>query len=131
MKPTKILTIEDDQAMREIVFHKLASAGFDVRSAQDGKQGFELFKEFKPDLVILDLMMPEMDGFAVLSAIRALPDKKLAQTPVVVLSNLWSSNDILKVKELKVSEFLVKAYFTPDEILGKIKAILLKSQNSV
>lgn len=125
-KTKKILTMEDDLAMREIVTHKLINAGFEVKSAEDGRQGLNFFQEFKPDLVLLDLMMPEVDGFAVLENIRHNQDEKLAKTPVIVLSNLWSSNDILRVKGLKADDYLVKAYFTPDEILGKIKAILNK-----
>jgi DNA-binding response OmpR family regulator len=122
----KILIAEDDLAMREITTHKLTSAGFEVRQVEDGKQALEIISEMKPDLIMLDLMMPEMDGFAVLEAMRKNPDKKIAGTPVIVLSNLWSSNDILRVKALKADDYLVKAYFTPDEILGKIKEVLKK-----
>jgi len=121
---TKILVAEDDVAMREIVVHKLMNNGFDVREAEDGNKALEILKTFSPDLIILDLMMPELDGFGVLEALRKNPDKKTSQTPVIVLSNLWSNQDILKAKAFSVSAFLVKAYFTPDEILGKIKEIL-------
>ena len=120
----KIVVVEDDLAMREIVVHKLSSKGFHVKEAENGKLGLELIQAEKPDLVLLDLMMPELDGFGVLTALRNLPDKKLANTPVIVLSNLWSNEDILKAKSFGVADFLVKAYFTPEDIFGKIVKIL-------
>ena len=125
-KKPKILVAEDDVAMAEIVSHKLSINGFDVRHAEDGVKALAMFDENAPDLLLLDLMMPELDGFGVLEKIRANADKKLADTPVIVLSNLWSNQDILRVKALRADDFMVKAYFTPDEILGKIKAVLAK-----
>jgi len=128
-KTKKILVIEDDLAMREIVSHKLLSSGFEVKEAEDGKKGLELIDSFKPNLILLDLLMPEVDGFGVLEALRNNKDPELAKTPVIVLSNLWSNQDILKVKAFNVETFLVKAYFTPGEILGKINEILDKKNN--
>lgn len=127
-KQTKksVIIMEDDVAMAEIVSHKLASSGFAVRHAEDGKQGIGMIAESAPDLVLLDLMMPEVSGFQVLEEIRKSPDKKIANLPVIVLSNLWSNSDILRVKNLRADDYLVKAYFTPEEILGKINALLEK-----
>jgi DNA-binding response OmpR family regulator len=125
-----ILVMEDDVAMAEIVTHKLQASGFSVRHAEDGKKGLAMVDEQAPDLVLLDLMMPEVDGFQVLETIRGSKDKKVANLPVIVLSNLWSNNDILKVKNLRADDYLVKAYFTPEEILGKIQAVLAKHGNS-
>lgn len=127
-KPIKIIVAEDDMAMAEIVSHKLNAAGFDVRHAENGLKAVEMFTESVPDIMLLDLMMPEMDGFQVLEKIRNNPDKKLASTPIIVLSNLWSNEDILKTQALKVDGYMVKAYFTPDEILAKIKEVLSKKQ---
>ncbi len=120
----KILIVEDDLAMREIMQHKLTASGFTVLSAEDGKQGLEIIKSEVPDIVLLDLMMPELDGFGVLELLRKDSDVRISEMPVIVLSNLWSNIDILKAKSLKVKGFLVKAYFTPDQILGKIKEVL-------
>ena len=125
-KQTKILVVEDDVAMREIVTHKLVSAGFDVKQAEDGKQGIDTFLQEKPDLMLLDLMLPEVDGFKVLETVRNNADKKLAKTPVIILSNLWSNQDILKTQALEANAFMVKAYFTTEEILAKVKEILAK-----
>ncbi len=120
----KVVMIEDDPAMREIVVHTLQTHGFVVKEAADGKKGLDLIMSEKPDIVLLDLMMPEMDGFQVLEGIRANADKKVAEVPVIILSNLWSNKDILRTKALKVQAYLVKAYFTTEEILSKIKEIL-------
>ncbi len=120
----KILIAEDDIAMREIITHKLGNSGFDVVAAENGKLAFDLIQKHKPALVMLDLMMPEMDGFEVLKAMRDSKDSVLQKMPVIVLSNLWSNEDILKVKAFGVDTYMVKAYFTPDEILGKIKELL-------
>ena len=124
----KIIVMEDDIAMAEIVTHKLQTSGFAVRHAPDGANGWKILQEDLPDLVVLDLMMPEMDGFQVLEKIRKSQDKKIAGLPVIVLSNLWSNEDILRTQALKVDEYLVKAYFTPEEILAKIQAVLAKHQ---
>ena len=127
--PIKIIVAEDDTAMAEIVSHKLNVAGFEVRHAENGLKAVEMFNHDPPDLMLLDLMMPEMDGFQVLEQIRKNPDKKLAATPIIVLSNLWSNEDILKTQALKVDGYMVKAYFTPDEILAKINAVLEAQDN--
>ncbi len=122
----KILVVEDDIAMREIISHKLFSQGYEVKEAEDGKQALQLIPQERPQLILLDLMLPEVDGFGVLEFVRRNPDKDIAKTPVIVLSNLWSNQDILKAQSLSVQDYLVKAYFTPDEILGKVKETLSK-----
>lgn len=129
IKPTKVIVAEDDIGMAEIACHKLSTAGFNVRHAENGLKAMEMFEQDPPDIILLDLMMPEMDGFQVLQKIRDNPNKKLANTPVIVLSNLWSNEDILKTQALRANDFLVKAYFTPDEILAKIKEVLSKCNN--
>jgi DNA-binding NarL/FixJ family response regulator len=69
-------------------------------------------------------MLPEVDGFKVLETIRAHQDPNISNTPVIILSNLWSNKDILRTKDLKVQAYMVKAYFTTEEILNKINEIL-------
>ena len=120
----KILVVEDDIAMREIVVHKLTANGFEVKQAEDGQKGIELAIKEKPDLILLDLMLPEVDGFQVLETIRKNPDPTVAKTPIIVLSNLWSNKDILKTKSLNVQAYMVKAYFTTDEIMKKVNEVL-------
>ena len=125
----KIAILEDDLVMREVVAHKLAGAGFVVKSASDGSSGYLLLEQEKPDLLVLDIMMPGMDGNEVLARLRAHPDKKLANTPVIVLSNVWDKQQILKAKEFNVAEYMIKANFTPDEILAKIQEVLERFNN--
>ena len=116
--------VEDDVAMREIVVRKLTNNGFLVQQADDGQKAIDLIVQEKPDVVLLDLMLPEVDGFQVLETIRKNPDPQIANTPIIVLSNLWSNKDILKTKSLKVQAYLVKAYFTTEEIMKKVKDVL-------
>jgi DNA-binding response OmpR family regulator len=123
-KQKKIAIVEDDIAMREIVVHKLSTNGYDVKEAEDGKAGIDLIVKEKPDIVLLDLMLPEVDGFQVLEKIRKNPDKDIAKTPIIILSNLWSNKDILKTKSLNVQAYMVKAYFTTEEILKKVQEVL-------
>lgn len=124
------MVVEDDPAMREIVTHKLISHGFEVKQAEDGRKAIDLFQSEKPDLVLLDLLLPEVDGFKVLETIRNDPEKGKADTPVIVLSNLWSNKDILSTQALKVQAYMVKAYFTTEEILAKVNEILLQYKNA-
>ncbi len=119
-----IVIVEDDVAMREIVTHKLSNSGYIVKEAEDGKAGIDLIIQTKPSLVLLDLMLPEVDGFKVLETIRRNPDPEVAKTPIIILSNLWSNKDILKTKALHVQAYMVKAYFTTEEILKKVHEVL-------
>ena len=125
-KQTKVLIVEDDVTMREIVVHKLSTAGFDVLEAADGKQALEVWQTGKPDIVLLDLMLPEMDGFQILENIRKNKDPQVANAAVIVLSNLFSKEDIQRAKTLAIDDFMVKAYYTTEEILTRVKDALKK-----
>lgn len=124
IKQKKILVVEDDPAMREIVTHKLTTHGFEVVQAENGTKGITYAASEKPDLILLDLLLPEVDGFGVLQFIRKNPDPKIAKVPVIILSNLWSDKDILRTEALHIQAYMVKAYFTTEEILNKINEIL-------
>ncbi|MBX4204976.1 MAG: response regulator [Candidatus Doudnabacteria bacterium] len=126
-KNKKILVVEDDITMREIVVSKLNSFGYKVVEADDGKKAVATWTKEKPDLVLLDLMLPEMDGFTVLETMRKSADSKLANTKVIILSNLWSKEDIERTKKLSIEQFMVKAYHTTEDILEEVKKILSKS----
>ena len=123
-QPKKILVVEDEGAMRDIVTHKLQMGGFIVVQAVDGQEGLDMFAKEHPDLVLLDLMLPKVDGFGVLEQIRSTKDPKLADTPVIILSNIWNDQDILKVRALKISDYMMKAYFTTEQILSTVKKVL-------
>ena len=118
----KILIIEDDQFLRELMFKKLAVQGYQVLEASDGEEGVKLAKSEKPDLVLLDLILPGIDGFEALSRIRQTAET--AQVPVIVLSNLGQREDIEKGMKLGATDYLIKAHFTPGEIVTKVAAII-------
>ena len=118
----KILIIEDDEFLRQLISKKMSSEGFSVTSAIDGSDGLEKVKNTMPDLVLLDLLLPTIDGFDVLSAIKA--DKATASIPVIILSNLGQQEEISKGMNLGAVDFLVKAQLTPEEIVEKVKNLL-------
>ncbi len=115
----KLLIIEDDQFLRELIAKKLTQKEFEVVQAGDGEEGLKKAKETKPDLVLLDLILPGIDGFNVLSEIKKNPE--IAETPVIILSNLGQKEEIDKGMNLGAQDFLVKANLTPAEIIEKIK----------
>lgn len=123
---TKLLIVEDDVTMREIMVHKMSASGFTVVEAGDGKQAIATWKKEKPDIVLLDLMLPEMDGFQILETIRKDPDQQVANSSVIVLSNLFGKEEIQKAKELSIDDYMVKAYYTTEEILARLKEVLKK-----
>ena len=125
-KNKKVMVVEDDITMREIVVAKLSSSGYKVVEADNGKKALEVWNTEKPDLILLDLMLPEMDGFHVLESIRKSTDPAMSQTKVIILSNLWSKQDIERTKSLSIEQFMVKAYHTTEDILEEVNKILTK-----
>jgi len=118
----KILIIEDDKFLRELIAKKLAKDGYEVSEAVDGEEGVKKTKETKPDLILLDLILPEMDGFEVLSKIKEDPASSLIL--VIILSNLGQKEDIEKGLKMGATDYLIKAHFTPGEIVEKIRNII-------
>ena len=120
----KILIVEDDSFLRELCVKKLTKEGFTVFEAIDGEQALKEAGEIKPDLILLDVILPAIDGFEVLTRLRASKSEKISKVPVVILSNLGQETDIKKALELGANDYLIKAHFTTDEIVGKIKKLL-------
>ena len=118
----KILVVEDDKFLRKVISLKLDREGYEVSEAVDGEKGAEKIKKEKPDLVLLDLILPGIDGFEVLSKVKT--DPVLSKIPIIILSNLGQKDDIEKGLKMGANDYLVKARFTPDEIITKIKLIL-------
>jgi len=118
----KILIIEDDKFLRGLISQKLTNEGYETLEAIDGEEGLKKVKEEKPDLILLDLILPGINGFEVLSKIKG--DPVLASIPVIILSNLGQKEDIEKGLKLGAVDYLIKAHFTPGEIIEKIKAVL-------
>jgi len=118
----RILIVEDDKFLRELILHKLIKEGYDVIEAADGEEGIKKATEEKPDLALLDLILPGIDGFEVLYRMKASPET--SSIPVIILSNLGQKDDVEKGMRLGASDYLIKAHFTPGEIIGKIKGLL-------
>lgn len=117
-----ILIIEDDKFLRELIAQKLLKEGYNVTEAIDGEEGLKRIQQDKPALILLDLILPGLDGFEVLSKMKE--DPVLAQIPVIILSNLGQKDDVEKGLKLGAVDYLIKAHFTPGEIIEKIKATL-------
>ncbi len=123
-KYTKILIIDDDPFILDMYALKFKNDGFTVEAAHDGKTGLEKIKEFSPDVVLLDVVMPAMDGFEVLEALKK---EKLAALPkIILLTNLGQKENIERGLALGAIDYLIKAHFTPSEVVKKVKEILAK-----
>jgi len=119
---SKILVVEDDKFLRELISKKLVKEGYTVIEAVDGEKAIESIKEKGLGLVLLDLILPGIGGFDVLAKIKS--DPVLAKIPVIILSNLGQKDDIEKGREMGVDDYLIKAHFTPNEIIERIRAII-------
>ena len=123
MGEKKVLIVEDDKFLRETLAKKFVAQGaMEVQAAVDGKNALEVIKTFVPDLVILDLLLPDTDGFTVLTEMKK--DPRFTPVPVIVLSNLDKPDDMQKAKGLGAKDFMVKSNFTLNEIISRAKATL-------
>lgn len=119
-QPKKVLVVEDDTYLRDFYAELLTGEGFIVVTAQDGVEGLKTAIAQKPDIVLLDLMMPIMDGKTMLHRMRAIP--KFEKTPVIILTNAGDADNIRQTKFFdNANDFLIKSNVTPDEILARIK----------
>src|SRR6056297_610863 len=118
---SKILVVEDDKFFREMITRKLDKEGYDVYQAVDGEEGLEKIREEKPDLILLDLIMPGVGGFEVLE--KAKDDSDIKDIPIIILSNLGQKSEVDRGLELGAEDFLIKAHFTPKEIIKKVKEV--------
>lgn len=119
---TKILIAEDDQFIANAYRVKFEKEGFEVIIAYDGNEALQQLASYTPDIIILDLVMPNTDGFITLEKIKSNP--KWQNIPVVVTSNLSQESDFAKVKELGAVEYLVKSDTPISEIVNKIRSYL-------
>jgi DNA-binding response OmpR family regulator len=117
-----ILIIEDDKFLRELIAQKLLKENYEISEAVDGEEGIKKIREEKPDLILLDLILPGIDGFEVLSRMKS--SEEISSIPVIILSNLGQKEDVERGLNLGAKDYLIKAHFTPGEIIEKIKKIL-------
>lgn len=121
----KILFIEDESALQKIIGESLEQENYEIISAIDGEIGLKLAQKEKPDLIILDLVLPKMHGFDVLKKLKE--DVETKNIPVIILTNLEGVKDIDKAIELGATTYLVKAQYDLKEVVEKIKKTLAGS----
>ena len=118
----KVMIVEDDEYISKVYEIKFAKEGIAISIARDGEEAVKKITDEVPDLILLDLMIPKKDGFAVLEEIKKKP--KLAKIPVIVLSNLGQAADIERVKKLGAKEFLVKVDHPIQDVINKVHGYL-------
>ena len=123
-KKQKILIIEDEVTLQKTLQEILLQENYEVISALDGKQGLELALSEIPDMILLDLILPKMDGFEVLEALKK--DEKTKEIPIIILTNLGSIEDVQKALALGATNYMVKANYNLSDIVDKIKGIIEK-----
>ena len=117
-----ILLVEDDPFLIEIYQKKLSSVGFNVEVIQNGKKALEWLGQNKPDLILLDIVLPEADGWKVMRQLKE--QDKLKDLIIVVLSNLGQKEEVEKGLKMGAVKYLIKAQFTPAEVVEEVKKIL-------
>lgn len=117
-----ILLVEDDEFLAELYGTKLGLEGYEVLLANDGEKGLKMIKEKKPNLILLDIILPKLDGFEILKAMRA--EKESKEIPVILLTNLSQKDEVKKGLDLGAKDYLIKAHFMPSEVVKKIKETL-------
>lgn len=118
----KILLIEDDPFLIDIYSTKLKESGFEFLVAKDGSEALTLLKKTKPDLVILDIVLPHIDGWQILKEIK--DNESLAKAKIIILSNLGQKEEVEKGLQLGATKYLIKSDYTPSEVIQEIKKLL-------
>ena len=121
---SKILVAEDDRFLASAYRLKLKKAGHDVKVVSDGEEALAALTPFAPDIMVLDLVMPKKDGFAVLQELRS--NEKWNKLPIVVASNLGQSEDIVKATKLGANDYIVKTDLSMKKLLDKIQSLIDK-----
>src|SRR3989344_3594832 len=124
----KILLIEDEKILGEILLTKLRDQGFEAKWELDGIAGLAAIREFKPDLILLDIVMPKKDGYEVLEDMNK--DSELKKIPVIIISNSGQPVEIERILALGAKDYIVKAQFSPEEVLSKMHKYLSPAETS-
>lgn len=121
-KEIKILVIDDDPFILDMYVLKFKDQGFQIDIATDGKIGLEKIKSFKPDMVLLDVVMPKMDGFDVIKKLKE--ENEPCPFKILFLTNFGQKEDVERGMRLGADGYIIKAHFTPSEVVAKVKEIL-------
>jgi len=127
MPKQKIVLVEDDETLSEVLYSELTEAGFDVTPAFDGNEGLKQVREKKPNLVLLDIILPEKTGFEVLEELKKDPSTQ--KVPVIILSLLGEDDDIKKGLKLGADDYIVKSSHAIAEIVEKVKNFFAKESH--
>jgi len=114
----KILLIEDEEILIDLLQKKLTQEGYEISVAKDGEEGLKAMKELKPDLILLDIIMPKMGGFEVMKEMAKSPELK--RIPVIIISNSGQPVEIDKAQQLGAKDWLIKTEFDPQEVIEKV-----------
>lgn len=128
-KKTKILIVEDEEILLTALTEELTQEGFIVSGAKDGLDGVEKTASEKPDLILLDLVMPRLDGIGTLKQLKDNPKTK--EIPVVILTNLSDYDKVSDALSLGAMDYLVKADYRLEELVSKIKTVLERKQSGM
>lgn len=122
MAKIPILLIDDDAFLAQIYTQKLEIEGFDVHLAGSGEDGLKLVVREPPACILLDILLPGMDGFEVLEKLKA--DEETAKIPVIMVSNMGQREDVERAKQLGATSYLIKSHTLPGDVLRKVKEVL-------
>lgn len=122
---TRVLVVDDDRDIRDLVTFKLEQAGYEVRQAEDGLQALDAVREWGPDLVVLDVMMPGLSGIDVTRELRA--DPATAETPVILLTAKAQEADVETGFVTGADDYVVKP-FSPRELVSRVQAVLARAR---
>ncbi len=120
----RVLLIEDEKMLSTMYATKFTKEGFDLIQAFDGEEGLEKATTVEPDIILLDIIMPKLDGFVVLKKLKQ--DATLKKLPVILLTNLGQDEDIKKGKQLGADDYFIKANHTPQEVVDKVRTFFEK-----
>jgi len=116
----KILIIEDEKVLLELLASRMKKEGYNVEVAHDGEDGMKKIRDYRPDLILLDIVMPKKDGLEVMEELAA--DSELKKIPVIIVSNSGQPVEIEHIKKLGAKDWLVKTEFDPKEVVDKVVA---------
>ncbi len=127
-EPKKVLIVDDDEFLLDMYVMKFKESGFLVEVAQNGEEALKKAREVQPDAILLDIVMPKMDGFDVLSAIKK--EKLAPRAAVFLLSNLGQKEDTDRGLGLGAVDYIIKAHFTPSEVVSRVRSVLGREAKS-
>jgi len=125
-KKYSLVLVEDDEFLASIYQTKFDMEGFKVSITGNGEEGLKLVEKKMPDIVLLDILLPKLDGFAVLERLKSNPKTK--HIPVILLTNLGQKDDVDRGVELGAADYLIKAHFKPSETVDKVRKIIAQSK---